>query len=134
MLRIKAASIVSAAAGFLFCGCSDIVRSEFPTWASASEIVANCWIPKILPESTTEIQEWHDLDLNIGGGTFRFSARDANSFQEALRPYSNGDGATPVSRTTYEDRGYAFYSTEFFHIAIDWNRQIGEFWLIPSGQ
>ena len=81
-----------------------------------------------------QIRESHDLDTNIGHGTFAFGAADAEQFRAALTPLLPNQQlrAHRVSRSEFERRGYSFYRHGDFDIAVDWSRRVGEFWLVYS--
>jgi hypothetical protein len=113
-------------------GCSDTVTSEHATLAAAKQDIERGWIPSVLPSSTVQIRESHDLDLNVGHGTFAFGDRDAEQFRAALRPLGPEQvlRAYRVSRADFERRGYRFYRHGDFDIAVDWKSQVGEFWLV----
>lgn len=58
----------------LLAGCSTSVRTEFATLdeAKQADAFARGWLPPLLPEGSTEICEFNNLDHNTGTGTFRF--------------------------------------------------------------
>jgi hypothetical protein len=63
---------------FLLTSCSDLdtVSRSYVNLAQAREDIDKGWIPSILPASTYFINDSHDLDINIGHGTFRFNPTD----------------------------------------------------------
>jgi hypothetical protein len=92
--------------------------------------------PRLGPVGVTRIgnryPEWHDLDTNIGHGTF--ASGDAQRFRDVLQPLP---ADTPLrnqrlSRRDFERRGYVFYRHQHFDIAVNWSRRVGEFWLVYS--
>lgn len=114
----------------LLLGCSDDLRSSHENRMAAEEAIKGGWIPAVLPESATAIQESHNLDLNTGYGTFRFSRKDAQLFRDALSPFKPAETSwLPVSKARYEKRGFHFYSHGEFIVAVNWKDSRSEFWL-----
>jgi hypothetical protein len=111
--------------------CSESVTSVHPTRVDAQPDIDRGWIPPVLPASATQIRETHDLDTNVGHGTFAFGAFDAGQFRAALLPLAPGQPLRThaVPRSEFERRGYSFYTHGDFDIAVDWSRRVGEFWL-----
>jgi hypothetical protein len=115
------------------CGCfSDVLSNSHATRAEAADAIGRGWIPAILPESATDIRESHNLDTNVGHGTFAFGAADAHSFQAALVSVPADHPARARSREALERSGYVFYSYKDFDIAVDWKDRKGQFWLGPQ--
>jgi len=123
-----------ACASILLAGCGDTVERSYPTLATAKQGIEKGWIPSILPVSTVQIQESHDLDANTGHGTFVFGAEDAAQFKSALTPLPADEQIRRVhiSRERMERDGYSFYSHGDFYLAVDWSSRRGEFWLASS--
>jgi hypothetical protein len=119
---------------FACAGCSDSVTSSHATLAAAKQDIERGWIPSVLPSSSVEIRESHDLDTNIGHGTFAFGTSDDEQFRAALTPLLPDQPlrAHGVSRAELERRGYSLYRHGDFEIAVDWSRRVGEFWLVYS--
>ena len=114
-------------------GCGDTISSNHATRAAAKQDIERGWIPSALPDSAVNIRESHNLDANSGHGTFAFSASDAEKFRLSLTPISAQQPLrTGISASKFERRGYMFYEHEDFDFAIDWNRRVGEFWLVYS--
>ena len=115
-------------------GCNDVQRSSHATRAAADHAIRQGWIPSVLPESALDIGESHNLDANAGHGTFRFGPSDAGSFRSAMTPVSATERLRTqnIDRAGFEGRGYVFYKDAHFDIAVDWSRQVGEFWLHHS--
>lgn len=115
----------------LLTGCSDVVASRHATLADARSDIERGWIPPVLPASTVRIRESHDLDTNVGHGTFAFGAADSEPFRDALEPMPLGEPIrrAHVRRGGMEQAGYSFYRHRDFYIAVDWSRRRGEFWL-----
>ena len=115
------------------CGCSsDVLSSSHATRADAADTIGRGWIPAVLPESATDIRESHNLDTNVGHGTFAFGAADAHSFRAVLVPVPASRPVRTKSREALEKSGYVFYSHEDFDIAVNWNDRKGQFWLGPQ--
>ena len=114
----------------MLAGCTDVVESNYATITEAKPDMERGWIPTILPPSTVQIRETHNLDTNIGHGTFSFGALDADQFYSALTALPVGEVIPKftISRAKMEREGYSFYSHEGFYLAVDWKRRRGEFW------
>ena len=111
-------------------GCvGDVLSSSHSTRADAAETINRGWIPAVLPESATDIRESHNLDTNVGHGTFAFGAVDAASFKARLVPAHAGHPVRAKSRAALEKSGYVFYRHEDFDIAVNWRDGKGQFWL-----
>jgi hypothetical protein len=123
-------AFIVIAAGFS--GCSDIDSSSHATRAAASQDIERGWIPSVLPDSAVQICESHNLDTNVGHGSFGFGASDSDLFRAGLTPLRADQSvrAHRATRSDFERRGYTFYRYEDFEIAVDWSRHIGEFWLV----
>jgi hypothetical protein len=123
-----------ACASILLAGCGDTVESSYPTLAAAKQDIERGWIPSVLPTSTVQIRESHDLDTNIGHGAFAFGAEGAEQFKAALTPLAAGTQIRRVQipRERMEHDGYSFYSFGDFYLAVDWSSRRGEFWLASS--
>ena len=94
-------------------GCSDSVTSVHLTRAAAQPEVDRGWIPSVLPASATQICETHDLDTNVGHGTFAFGASDAEQFRAALVPVASAQPLRThaVSRPEFERAEICFTPT-----------------------
>lgn len=127
-------AIIPVCAVILLAGCSDVVESSHPTIADAKQDIERGWIPTILPDSTVQIRESHDLDTNVGHGTFIFGASDAEQFRASLPALPTDAVIQRVSipRVQMERDGYTFYRHNDFYLAVDWSRRRGEFWLAYS--
>jgi hypothetical protein len=68
--------------------CDSNVTTHFPTVQEARSEGAfeRGWLPPILPDSTLNITESNDLDVNIGNGSFQFSGSDYAAFASLLTP------------------------------------------------
>lgn len=108
------------------------ISSHHATLAEASAEIERGWIPSILPSSATSISETHNLDTNIGKGTFVFGEAGTEEFREVLKPMPSDEAIRRITipRDRMEREGYHFYTHGDFYFAIDWNRGRGEFWLV----
>ena len=72
------------------CGLGPEVTTHFETVQEARSKGAfeRGWLPPMLPESARNITETNDLDVNMGTGSFQFSASDYASFVSLLIPAS----------------------------------------------
>ena len=111
-------------------GCSDVIQSNHATIALAKSHIDRGWIPPFLPASTVQIRESHNLDTNVGHGTFSFGA-DTEKFRAELTAWPAGEAINDrrIPRDKMEKEGYSFYRRDGFLLAVDWNRRRGEFWL-----
>jgi hypothetical protein len=116
------------------CGCGDIKSSSHATRAAAEDTIEHGWIPCVLPASAVQIRESHNIDTNVGHGSFEFGASDAEQLRATLTPVAPEQPlrAHRVSRSEFERRGYTFYRHEDFNLAVSWSRRVGEFWLVYS--
>ena len=46
-----------------------------------SSMIERGWVPEFLPTGSTEISETHNLDTNIGTGTFKFPSAELDAFK-----------------------------------------------------
>jgi hypothetical protein len=60
-------------------GCQEAYESHYPDRAAAvaDGAIARGWLPEWLPQTATDIHEWHDLDTNSSKASFRYEAGDA---------------------------------------------------------
>jgi hypothetical protein len=70
------------------------------------------WLPPILPDSTRNITESNDLDVNIGDGSFQFSASDYVSLTSLLTPASPDVANQDWSSRTTKGFGDFTYTTD----------------------
>lgn len=112
---------------------SDQMSSSHNSRADALGDIERGWIPSVLPESTTIVRETHNLDTNVGHGTFEIDAAGSGALKKVLLPLPSEleIGGTP-SRSDLEKNGYAFYSWEDFVIAVNWQEHQGHFWTGPQ--
>lgn len=125
-------SIALSGALFLV-GCSDVVNQAYPTLAAAKAdgAIERGWLPGILPASSVQIEEEHNLDTNIGHGKFAFAQTDAEQFRQQLVPMKTDEQfrRVKVQRQDLERQGYSFYVFEDFYLAVNWQKLHGQFWI-----
>jgi hypothetical protein len=85
-LALYALSLALAA-----CSDTDTISRSYASISEAQEDIEKGWLPPVLPASTYSISDSHNLDQNVGGGTFRFDPKDLKSF--AGKPF-NGSKKT----------------------------------------
>src|ERR1051326_1973240 len=70
----------------------DTKRNHYSTLdgAKVDGAIQRGWIPAILPQSARDIREEHDLDLNVGSGSFEFNTNDLSVFVSRLTPATSG--------------------------------------------
>ncbi|MCC3406640.1 MAG: hypothetical protein JGK17_13815 [Microcoleus sp. PH2017_10_PVI_O_A] len=122
--------IILITAIFFISAC-DTVNSRYPTAIEArkGKEFKLGHLPKILPDSAFDINESYDLDLNIGSGSFRFAARDSESFRARLKwdPLSTAQGLDE-ELAKLQRNGYIFYTFEHFSISVNWKTYHALFW------
>jgi len=123
-----------AIAGFvIFVLLDDNISARYATHAEARADGAfgRGWLPRAMPDSAYDIDEEHNLDTNIGHGTFRFAAADAETFRARLQPADAAD----IARTDGAEllsQGYSFHAFEDFILAANWRTREVEFWLFAN--
>lgn len=112
-------------------GCNEDVRSRHPTLIDAKSDIEKGWIPRVLPASTVEIHESHDLDLNTGHGTFSFGQADAEQFKKSLIAIGDSESLSGIdfNRKQLKQEGFYLYKFEDFYLAVNWTQCQGQFWL-----
>lgn len=110
------------------------VSSHHATLAEASADIERGWISSILPSSATSISEAHNLDTNIGKGTFVFGEAGTEEFREVLKPMPPDEAFRRITipRDRMEREGFHFYTHGDFYVAINWDSKQGEFWLVAE--
>lgn len=86
--------VVVLMTAFLLTGClSDVVTEEYRTLDEAKNANAfgRGWLPPILPEGSTDIVDTHNLDTNVGHGTFRFPPNSLQSYLDELKSEFNAE-------------------------------------------
>ncbi len=84
-----------------------------------------------MPDSSSDIDEEHNLDSNRGSGTFRFGMEDAETFRARLQPASPAD-INSVDGADLLSQGYSFHVFEDFILAVNWQAGVVEFWLLTD--
>ncbi len=119
-------------------------ENRYATYADAREALGHGWLPALLPRSATEIHEWHDIDTNLGFGSFRFDPHDRSTIEATLRSGlrrpiridRDPSFASPLPLDPAADQlanfGFQFYSDRDFAFAINWKSGIGYFWNASS--
>jgi len=64
--------------------------ANLPAARLAGEI-AQGWVPEILPAGSKDITETHNLDTNVGMGTFRFPSADLDAFKAQARQLAGAE-------------------------------------------
>lgn len=87
---------------------------EYDTYAAAAadDILANGWLPPVIPASATHLVISRDFDVYTGRGAFRYDPADTDSFLARLRPWQGGrvpfnDYGARLAEM--ESRGYRAY-------------------------
>ena len=127
---------VSLAAGVLFLtACDETQRASYATAAAAriDGAIQRGWLPTSLPDSAYDIAESHDLDTNTGGGSFRFDARDADSFRAQLQSLSAAE-VQSLDRAKLQRGGYTYHVAPGFWLAVNWKTHHVQFWLNPKSE
>lgn len=148
MMQCRSEAILTILA--LACaGCSDVLVQRYPSRsvAEADRAIERGWVPALLPASSTDIRECHNLDTSEVRGEFAFDAADEKALRAALgdqvsvspkyvRPLPScplewSDLATDVeawkARSTL--RGiYRPAGTAVFFYAIDWSTRHVRYW------
>ena len=92
-----------------------------PLWPRPKKTLKKGGCPAASPPSTHSISDSHDLDLNIGEGSFKFAPEDFASFRTHA-PVTDLDLASrhPVSREwpVLKKAGYHFLTIPEFVVAV----------------
>ncbi len=54
-------------------------------------VIEQGWVPEILPAGSKDITETHNLDTNLGMGTFRFPSADLDAFKAQARQLAGAE-------------------------------------------
>ena len=54
-------------------------------------VIEQGWVPEILPAGSKDITETHNLDTNVGMGTFRFPSADLDAFKAQARQLAGAE-------------------------------------------
>lgn len=81
-------SILLLGSAYYFLGnfFSDVSSSKFNSYQDAKTTIEHGWIPDNMPSTAKEIYEVHNLDTNVGNGTFKLSETEAKKFVSTLNP------------------------------------------------
>ena len=128
---IMLAAFLAAAALLIFVVFDEDFSVHYATSAEAraDRAVARGWLPDVLPDSAFDIDEEHNIDTNRGGGTFRFTATDAETFRARLQPAGPAE-IRRVDGAGLLTQGYSFHAFEDFILAVNWQAGEAEFWLL----
>jgi len=112
-------------------GCKEEVRRSYSTIVDAKPEVEKGWIPRVLPASTVEIHESHNLDLNTGQGTFSFGQADMEQFKKSLTAIGENESlrVAEINRARLKQEGFNLYQYQDFYLAVNWTQCRGQFWL-----
>jgi hypothetical protein len=107
---MKHCTVILAIVCFLV-GCSDTdtVSRDYKSLAEAQEDIQKGWIPPFLPPSAYSISDSHDLDINVGSGTFRFEPKEFDALMNGLStPVPNNARFVPSKGELqkWKDKGY----------------------------
>ena len=137
-------TLVAASAGllafYLWLTHSEIQENRYDAYFEARESRDRGWLPSALPRSATSIHEWHNLDINLCFGSFRFDPSERVAFESKLRHGlrlhiridRDPSFASPVqldpSEEQLENSGFGFFSDGDFVFAINWDTGMAYFW------
>jgi hypothetical protein len=113
------------------CFNPDEISRTYATLAEAEEDVVKGWLPNCLPPSTHTLSDTHDLDTNIGKGSFQFAPHDFTSFQQHPPVTESGLASRhPASRewTSLKKAGYHFLTIPEFILAVHPSGK-GRYWM-----
>lgn len=106
-------AFVMLASGLLM-SCSDSISRSYATLKEAQEDMAKGWIPPILPPSAHSIRDSHDLDSNMGDGTFRFAPNEFDILVNGTSPRSPGTSrGVPSSQSMEKWKAEGFVIREY---------------------
>jgi hypothetical protein len=99
----------------LLTSCDSDVTTRFATVQEARSKGAfeRGWLPPILPDSTRNITESNNLDVNIGDGSFQFSASDYVALTALLTPASPDVARRHWSSRTTKGFSVFTYTTDY---------------------
>jgi len=96
MKKLIIASLLIAASLYLlmsaFIQDFEINKYEDLSSVKAEGAIERGWVPGVLPASSYEIAETHDLDTNVCYGAFRYKEPDEAAFLGKLKPMNDGNG------------------------------------------
>ena len=124
---------IALGVALMLMGCSDVANQAYPTLAAAKAdgAIERGWLPRILPASSVQIEEEHNLDTNVGQGAFSFAPADAEQFRQQLIPMKQDDQFRQgkFQQQDLKRQGYSFYVSEGFYLAVNWQNFHGRFWI-----
>ena len=97
-------------------GCSESQRNYYNNIneVKLDGAINRGWIPGILPASSFNIQETHNLDTNEGNGSFQFLESDESSFKKSL-----GEEIKAINKENLANG--SVYRWKNFIISVDWS-------------
>ena len=112
------------------------MTESYSTLAEAQDAIERGWIPPILPPSTTKIHDTHNLDSNIGNGSFQIDPREITYLEaHGAKPYPTDLVAADPAKSRLLSQGFRFllYSNEMsgWILAVHESGQ-GYFWYPPD--
>lgn len=129
-------------------GCNDSMDSYYSNYneVKSDNAIGRGWVPEEIPKSSFEIKEWHNVDTNIGCGSFKFAKIDIEIFLEKLHPINNfnlrykcfnirtdwhkNQNINSLPKLTKE--GFLMYKTGKFYFAVNTIKCQTYFWNIYS--
>lgn len=130
----------------LLASCDLTFDSRYATvdQVNADRAIEKGWIPYVMPPSATHIHEWHDLDANVGYGSFVFDTDDYEDFRrqmnqirphtKVIRPRIDNRpewlyqlGSEP-DRAALESAGFILFQHEHFYLAVNSEEGHAFFW------
>ncbi len=103
-------------------GCDERLEKRYGSLEEARRdgALARGWVPAVLPESASDIIEFHDLDTNETWGTFKFSPTGSAAFRAALVEPGSEEQLVAPRRP-----GVARWWPDFLHGRLDGGRLSG---------
>jgi hypothetical protein len=125
--------LVLCALSLTLVACSDTytINRGYASISEAQEDIEKGWLPPVLPPSSHSIRDSHNLDHNVGGGTFSFDPKDLKVF--AGKPF-NGPKKTISQEEVKEWTGKGYQIGEYddgdsiFIIAVHPSGE-GRYWM-----
>jgi len=119
----------------MFCAssCSDNVQSNYADKAKAiskGRLVEKGWMPNQIPETSYDIRESHNLDLNTGQGKFLFKPEEAIKYCNEMNDFLLKN--EEISRVQGLDKkigSWKFFRTGNFVIGVEVHTG-GGFWYV----
>jgi hypothetical protein len=125
-----------------FAGCEENKRAHYATAADAVKDGAfeRGWLPEVLRSDAADIQEFHDLDSNHGGATFRYTGEFVQRLEHLCTQVPPNESVrSPLAswpRFLYEGETAAklksqnidVYKCDAFNTAVDLGNHLGYVW------